>query len=147
MMVIHDVKFDTNYYQILQNSSQDPSTSSKYDFVFDALIIMLESWKFEYNSGMTNYVNSWCQIYYQRWSNIPKFESGTINILQVWLWSWCNYNHSSELKIWIQLRNDKICLFMMSNLILQTIQSFKNPVRNHQCPASMTVFLMHLYSC
>ena len=44
MMVINDVKFDTKYDQILQNSSQEPSTSSKYDCVLDALIIMLGSW-------------------------------------------------------------------------------------------------------
>ena len=41
MMVICDVKFDTKYDQILQNSSQEPSMSSKYDCVLDALIIML----------------------------------------------------------------------------------------------------------
>ena len=34
MMVICGVKFDTKYEQIGQNSSQEPSTSSKYDCVF-----------------------------------------------------------------------------------------------------------------
>ena len=47
MMVIHDVTFDTKDDPILQNSSQEPSTFSKYDCVLDALNIMLGSWKFE----------------------------------------------------------------------------------------------------
>ena len=47
MMVVCDVKFDTKYDQILQSSSQEPSTSSKYDCFLDALIIMLQSWEFE----------------------------------------------------------------------------------------------------
>ena len=47
MMAICDVKFDTKYDKILQNSSEEPSTSYKYDCVLDALIIMLGSWKFE----------------------------------------------------------------------------------------------------
>ena len=37
MMFIDDVKFDTKYDQILQNSSQELSTSSKYDCVLVAL--------------------------------------------------------------------------------------------------------------
>ena len=47
-MVICDVQFDTKDYPILQKSSQEPSTTSKYDCVIDALI-MLGSRKFEYN--------------------------------------------------------------------------------------------------
>ena len=47
MLVICDVKFDTKYDHILQNSSQEPSTSSKRYCVLDALIIMLGSWKSE----------------------------------------------------------------------------------------------------
>ena len=49
-MGICDVKFDTKYDQIIQNSSQEPLMSSKYDCVLDAFIIMLGSWKFKYNS-------------------------------------------------------------------------------------------------
>ena len=45
MMVICDVKFDTKYDQILQNSSQEPSTSSKYDCVLDELIFIIGSKK------------------------------------------------------------------------------------------------------
>ena len=122
MMVIQDVNVNTKYDQILQNSNQEPSTSSKCDCVLDALMIIIWAWKFEYNSGMTNYVDSWfqiwyqiwsvristiylhvnlyssritnyidswCQIWYQRWSNPPKIQSGIINVLQVWLCSWC----------------------------------------------------------
>ena len=62
MMIILDVQFDTKYDQMLQNSSQELSTCSLYDCVPDALVIMLGSWEFEYNSGMMNYVDSWCQI-------------------------------------------------------------------------------------
>ena len=85
MMVICDVKFDTKYDQILWNSGQEPSMSSKYDCV-------------------------------------------------------CN---ASELIIGIQLNNDILRLFVMSNLIPKMTQSSKTPVRNHQCPPSMTVFLIH----
>ena len=84
-----------------------------------------------------------CQIRYQIWPNPLKLQPGTINILVVWLCSWCTYNHDREQTIWIQLRNDKLCWVMMSNLISEMIQSSKTPVRNHQRPPSMTVFLMH----
>ena len=47
-MLIHDVKLDTKDDPTLQNSSLGPSTSSKYDWVLDALVIMLESWKVAY---------------------------------------------------------------------------------------------------
>ena len=41
MIEICDVKFDIKYDQILQNSSQEPSMSSKYDYVLDELLFML----------------------------------------------------------------------------------------------------------
>ena len=84
----------------------------------------------------------WYQIGYQIWPNPPKLQLGSINILQVWLCSWCTYNHAGELKIRIQLWNGKLCLFMMSNLIPNMTKSSKNAVRNNQCPPSVTVFLM-----
>ena len=43
MVVICDVKFDTKYDQILQNSSQEPSMSSKYNSVIDEFLFMLGS--------------------------------------------------------------------------------------------------------
>ena len=104
-MLNHYVAFDTKDDSFLQISSQKQSMSSKYDCILDALIIMLGSGKFEYNSWMTNYVDSWCKIWYQRQSNPPKLQSGTINVLQLWLCSWCTYNDARELEIWIQLRN------------------------------------------
>ena len=58
IMAICDVKFDTKDYSVHQNSIQEPSMSSKYDCVLGVLIIMLGSCKFEYNSGMTNYLDS-----------------------------------------------------------------------------------------
>ena len=52
-MLIHDVKFDIIDNLILQSSSQEPSSSSEYDSVFDALLIMLGSWKPTNNSILT----------------------------------------------------------------------------------------------
>ena len=52
-MVIFYVKFDTKYDQTLQNSSQEPSMSSKYDCVIDARLIMQGSFKLAYSSIMT----------------------------------------------------------------------------------------------
>ena len=121
--------------QIILNSSQKPSTSSKYDYILDALLIRLESWKLTYLSRMTYKVDSGCIIWYQRWSNPPKFQSGTFNVLQYdcgidvlisMLWS-CKFEYNSGMK----------------NLISDLPQSSKTPVRNHQHPPSMTVFLMH----
>ena len=57
-MVICDVKFDTKDEPILQNSSQEPSMSSKYDCVVDRFKFMLRELKFVYNSGIPNYVDS-----------------------------------------------------------------------------------------
>ena len=39
--------------QIILNSSQEPSTSSKYDHILDALLIMLGTWIWAYNSRMS----------------------------------------------------------------------------------------------
>ena len=69
-MVICGVKCDTKDDPVLQNSSQEPPMSSKYDCVLDALIIMLGSWKLAYNSRLAYYVDSWCQIWYQRCPNL-----------------------------------------------------------------------------
>ena len=55
-----------------------------------------------------------CEIWYQISFNPPKLQSETIKVLQVWLCSWCTFNHAREMKIWIQLRNDKLCWFMVS---------------------------------
>ena len=52
-MSIHDVKFDIIDDPILQNSSQEPSMSSKYNSIPDALLIMLVSEKSAYNSFLT----------------------------------------------------------------------------------------------
>ena len=56
-MLICDIKFNIRDDPILQNSSQEPKMSSKYDCVLDAHIMMLERWKFEYNSGITIYMD------------------------------------------------------------------------------------------
>ena len=44
-MLIYGVKFDTKGDPILQNSSQEPPTSSKSDCVLDMLLIILGSEK------------------------------------------------------------------------------------------------------
>ena len=43
MIVIHDVKSNTKDDQLLQNSSHEPSTSSKDEYVLDKLIFMIGS--------------------------------------------------------------------------------------------------------
>ena len=130
-----------NFDQILLNSSQEPSTSSKYEHILDAILIMLGSWKSSYNSRLTWNVDLWCKIWYPIWPNPPKLHSGTINILHLGLRSWCTNNHSMELNIWKELKTKKLCWFIMSYLISEMIQSSKSSVRNHQHPPSMTVFL------
>ena len=139
-----DVKFDIRDIPIIQNSSQEPSASSKYYWVLDVLLLMFGRWKSAYNSRITYRVDSPCKIWYQRWPSPPKFQSGTISILQVWLCPWYTFNHARDLKIGIQLNNDTWWLFMMSNKIPNMTKSSKPPVRNHQHPPSMTVFLLHL---
>ena len=143
IILIPDVKFDIREDPTLQNSSQEPSRSSKYDCVLYALLIMLGSWKSAHNSIMKYYGYLWCQIWYQIWPNSSKLQWDIINVLKVWLCFWCTYNQARELKIWIQVRNDKWCRFIMSNLISATIQSSKTSTKNHQCPQSMTVFIMY----
>ena len=85
MMVICDVKFDIKYDQILQNSSQEPSTSSKYWLhkcgSLDTLIIMIESWNLAHKSRIKYHGNMWCK----EWPHPSSIQSGTCNILQVWL--------------------------------------------------------------
>ena len=98
--------------------------------------------KISIKSKMTYNVDLLCKNWHYKWYNPPKLQSGTINILQVWLCYWCTYNHARELK----LRNDKVRWFMMSNLISEMIQSSKTPVRIHQCSPSMTVLLMQFNS-
>ena len=137
------VKFYIGDNPNLYISSQEPPMSSKYDCVLDALLFMLGSWKLTYNLKMSNDGYSWCQMWYQIWPNPPTLHSGIINVLQVWLCSCCTFNHAKELKIGIQLNNDILWLFVMSNLILNMTQSSKTPVRNHQHLPCMTMSLMH----
>ena len=77
-MTIHDVKDDP----ILQVPSQE---SSKYRLkgheVLDRLLIMLESWNLAHRSRITYHDYPWCQ----EWPHPPCIQSGTINVLQVWL--------------------------------------------------------------
>ena len=43
MIIIHDVIFNTQDDQILQNFSQEPFTSSNYDYVLEELLFILGS--------------------------------------------------------------------------------------------------------
>ena len=129
--------------QIILKSSQQPSTSSKYDHILHALLIKLGSWKSAYNSRMTYNVVLWCKLWYKRRPNAPKLQSRTIYILNIWHCSCFAHNHARELKNLIQLRIDNLCWFIMSHLISEMIQSSKTPARNHQHPPSMTVFLKY----
>jgi len=83
-MTIQDVKNDP----ILQVSSQEPSTSSKYDFedggVLDTLLFMLECWNLAHKSKITYHDDPLCQ----EWLHPPSIQSGTFSVLQVWLRGW-----------------------------------------------------------
>ena len=54
IMLIHYVKCDIRDNPSLQNNCQKPPISSKYDWVLDALIILLGSWKLAHSSKMTH---------------------------------------------------------------------------------------------
>ena len=49
--------------------------------VLDTLLFMLESWYLAHKWRITYHDDPWCQ----EWPHPPSIESGTINILQVWL--------------------------------------------------------------
>ena len=60
---------------------------------------MIGSWQFHYNSGKTNNVDLWCQIWYQRWFNPPKLKSGTIIIPPSMTVFLMHFFHARELLI------------------------------------------------
>ena len=131
IVLIYDIKFDIRYDPILHNSSQEPPMSFKCDCVLDALLIMLESRKAVYNAIMTYDGYLWCQIWYQIWPNHSKLQSGTINVLQLWLCFWWTFIHVREFNIRIQPNNDILLWSMMSNWKPKTSQSSRSPVRNY----------------
>ena len=136
---------------ILQVSSQEPSTSSKYGLrgrgVLDTLLIMLESWNLAHKSRITYHDDPWCQ----GWPHPPSIQSGTINILQVWTLrmggSWHTSYHARELKFGTQVKNH----VSWRSLTSRMTPSFKTSVRNNQRPLSMDFkdrgFLITFYSC
>ena len=142
-MVVCDFKFDTKNDPVLQNSSQESSMSSKYDCSWcnfnHARVLKIG---IQLNNDILWYVLS--QIWYQRWPSPPKLQSGAISVLQVWLCSWYTFNRARDLKIGIQLNKDIWWLFVMPKLIPNITKSSKTPVRNHQYPPNMTMFLNHL---
>ena len=133
--MIHDIKEKP----ILQVSSQEPSTSSKYGLqeqeVLDTLLIMLESWNFAHKLRTTCDDDPW----HQGWPNPPSIESGTINIPQVWTLrmegSWHTCNHARELKFATQVKNHILWWYMISRMT----SSSKYPFKNHQSPPMLNV--------
>ena len=83
--IFFDIKFDImnqqnfvipDLYSYFQPPSMiiSASRNNQHDSVIDALLIVSGSWKLTYNSGMTYYVDSWCQIWNQRWPNPPQLQ-------------------------------------------------------------------------
>ena len=52
--------------------------------VLETLLIMLEIWNLAHKSRIIYYDDPWCQ----GWPYLPRLQSGTVNILQVWLRGW-----------------------------------------------------------
>ena len=130
--MIHDVKDDP----ILQDPSQEPSTSSKYGLQeqgFLTLLIILENWNFAHKWIIIYYEYPWCQ----GWPHPPRPQSGTIYILQVWTsrmeGSWHTSNHARELKVGTQVKKHISWQSIMSRMT----PTSKFPVRNHQHPPSI----------
>ena len=144
--MIHDVK----NYPIIQVSSQELSTSSKYGLqgrgVLEPLLFMLESWKLLHISQITYLHDPWCQ----EWPHPPSIQSGTINDLKMRTsrtgGSWHTSIHAREQKFCTQVKNHLSWQCMMSSMT----PSSKYPVKNHKSHPSMDfkdrVFLTLLYS-
>ena len=68
----------------VRNPQCPPSIDFKDEGVRDTLLTMLESWNLAHKSKITYHDDLW----YQGWPYPPRLQSGTINILQEWLWGW-----------------------------------------------------------
>ena len=66
---------------------------------------------------------SWCKIWFQIWPNPQKLQSRTTNVLQVWLCSWCTFDHARELKMGIKLNNDIWCNVQFDTKYDQSLQN------------------------
>jgi hypothetical protein len=71
--------------------------------VLDILLFMLESWNLSQKSRITFHDDPYCQ----EWPYPPIIQSGTFNILQVWLrtgGSWHTSNHAIELNFGTEVK-------------------------------------------
>ena len=100
--------------------------------VLDTLLFMLESWHLAHKSRITYHDDPWCQ----EWPHPPSIQSGTFNVLQVWIedmGSWHTSIHAREFKFGTQVKNNKSWRSMISRMT----PTSKYPVRNHQRPPCM----------
>ena len=67
----------------VRNLQCPPSMTWRWG-VPDTLLFMLESRNLAHKSWITYCDYPWCQ----EWPHPPSIQSGTINVLQVWLWGW-----------------------------------------------------------
>ena len=87
--MIYDLKFNTKDDSVLQNSNQEPSTSSLWSMM--STIIPF------FKHPIRNHQHPPRMTGYQRWFSPPKKQSGTIIVLKAWLCSWHTFNHAREL--------------------------------------------------
>ena len=99
--MIYDVKDDP----IIQDSSQEPSTSSKYELwglgVLDTLLVMLDSWNLKiWEKTKIQSISG--QSMMSKMIPSSRLQSGTFNILKVWTsrmeGSWHTSNYARELR-------------------------------------------------
>ena len=98
-MVIHNAKGDTKYDQILQNSSQEPSTSSKCDCVLDALIIMLGSWNWNTHQEWHIMLNPDVKFDTKDDPILQNSSQELLKVLKVLLCSWYTNIYAREWKL------------------------------------------------
>ena len=66
----------------VRNLQRPSSLILRTEGVLEALLIMLESWNLVQKSRIAYHGDPWCQ----GWSHPQSLQSGTSNVLQVWLW-------------------------------------------------------------
>ena len=143
-MTIHDVKNDP----ILQVSSQQPSTSSKYGIwgcgILDTLLIMLQSLNLLHKSRIAYQDDPCCKkshimvIHDVMNDHILEDSSQESSMSSKYIGSrmegsWHTCNHDREQKIVTEVKNHISWRSMMSRMT----PSSKYPLRNHQHPQSM----------
>ena len=119
----------------VRNLQCPPSMTWRWG-VPDTLLFMLESRNLAHKSWITYCDYPWCQ----EWPHPPSIQSGTINILQVCVWTsedggfLTHSPHAREPELGTQVNNHISGWYMMS----RTTPSSKHPVSNPQHPPSTT---------